>query len=65
MPILIFFFVYLFRIFPILFVVHLLHAVVSPSVRVQIQRYPVFHFCWFVLSVVVALVAIFTARGGG
>ncbi len=63
MPIFLFFLLYLFRLFPVLFLVHLLHAAVSPSVRLQIRRQPLFHFVWFVLSVLVAIIAIVTAPG--
>jgi len=63
MPIFLFFLLYLFRLFPVLILVHLLHAAVSPSVRLQIRRQPLFHFVWFVLSIVVAIIAIVTAPG--
>jgi uncharacterized membrane protein len=63
MPIVLYFLLFLFRLFPILIVVHLLHAVVSPTVRKQIQQHRLFHLCWFILSVVVAIVAIVTAGG--
>ena len=63
MPVSLFFVLYLFRLFPVLFLVHLLHAAVSPSVQLQIRRQPLFHFVWFALSVLVAIIAIATASG--
>jgi hypothetical protein len=63
MPIFPYILLFLFQLFPVLIVVHLLHAVVSPTVRQQIRRHPLFHLCWFNISVAVAIIAIMTASG--
>ena len=63
MRIFLFFLLLLFRMFPVLIVVHMLHAAVSPTVRKQISQHRMFHLGWFVVSVAVAIVAIITANG--